>query len=291
MSHFIVGVITKDPKNFQEELAPFDEQTEDPKYLEFVDETEKAHNRWETETSKKIKLPNGEYISDCDERLRVYITKEEYEKPDGIHKGSHWDPAKKETLYYRYDPSLLNGVEVDVPLKELYPDFKEFADHYGYEWDEEHQAYGYMHNPNAKYDSYGLCAVGNYSRWQWATLEEAFIKVKDYPLYKDKAKLIEEYNKAKELAEKESASGIDKFNFNYNYAPCGTAEEYAEKHLVDAPWAFELEGHWAERGEMGWFAMSDATDESEEAFKKKFVEIMTDPKYQDYYIGFINAHI
>jgi hypothetical protein len=37
--------------------------------------------------------------------------------------------------------------------------------------------------------------------------------------------------------------------------------------------------------------MSDATDESEDAFKKLFEKIMTDEKYQDYYIGFVNCHI
>ena len=95
--------------------------------------------------------------------------------------------------------------------------------------------------------------------------------------------LKKEYNEAKEKAEKDKH---EKFAFVWNYGKYKDVEDYAIKNIIQAPWAFVLDKKWAERGQMGWWAISDATDDSEDAFKKLFEKIMTDPKYQDYYIGF-----
>lgn len=49
------------------------------------------------------------------------------------------------------------------------------------------------------------------------------------------------------------------------------------------------DGVWDECGQMGWFAMSDATDESKEAFRKRFVEYVQ--THQDETVVAVNCHI
>ena len=49
MSHFTVLVVGD---NQDEQLAPFCEQTDNPEYLEFNDETEEAEEKYETEKDK-----------------------------------------------------------------------------------------------------------------------------------------------------------------------------------------------------------------------------------------------
>lgn len=292
MSHFITAVITKNPQKYEEELAPYQENNEGDcprEFMEFVDRTEKLKDIYENKTTEKVKLPDGSYISSTSERIKVSISKDEYDKISGNREHLCWGPSDE---YYKYDPSVVNGELVQVPYKELYKTFKEFADYYEGEdaFDEEKQAYGYWENPNAKWDYYSLCAQGNYGRWQNPKIEDAFIKVKDFVLYNNSQELMDEYNKAKEAADKVE-KGIEKITFALSYGSYKDAEDYALKNRIKAPWAFVLDKKWAERGEMGWWAMSDATDESEDAFKKLFEKIITDEKYQDYYIGFVNCHI
>lgn len=296
MSHFIVAVITKEPAKYHEELAPYQENNmcDCPKeFLEFVDKTEEFKKSWQEESVKKIKLPNGNYLSPHDNRLKVAITKEEYEKlrkernHDVCFGSEGW--GKNET-YHKYDPSVANGIVVEVPYREIYATLDDYVkDREGEDlWDSEMKAYGWWKNPNAKWDSYSLCAKGNYSRWQDATIESAFCKVSEYPLYKSKQELINQYNRELEDVK---LGKTPKVLFDMEYGSYKNAEDFAIRCRVQAPWAFVLDKHWAEQGEMGWWGMHNGTNETEKSFKELFEQIMTDPKYQDYYIGFVNCHI
>ena len=290
MSHFITAIITKNPYNFEEELAPYQENNmgDCPKqFLEFVDQTEEFRKTWQEGTVEKVKLPNGEYITPWDDRLKVYITKEEYEKLKTPRGSRGWGAN---ATYFKYDASVVNGVLEEVLYKNIYPTLEDYVEECEGEdyWDDEKNAYGYWENPNAKWDSYGLCRAGTYGRWQNSPVEEAFVKVRDYQLYEDKDKLIKEYNDALEEVKTGKAPRL---LFQLKYGQYKDAEDFVNKNRITAPWAFVLDKHWAERGKMGWWAMNDATEESEDAFVKLFEKIMTDPKYQDYYIGFVNCHI
>ena len=293
MSHFITAVITKNPSDYHKELAPFQENNmcDCPKeYLEFVDKTEEFKKTWQEDSVERVKLPNGNYIRPWDDRLKVTITSEEYQKLRKENIRCGYDGWGEKQTFYKYDVSVVGGVLEKVPYRDIYPTLKEYVeDCEGEElWDDEMKAYGYWENPNAKWDSYALCRVGNFGRWQDSPIEEAFVKVRDYKLYADKNKLIQEYNNALEEVKKDKSK---QFIFDLQYGKYKNAEDYAERNKVIAPWSFVLDGHWCERGNMGWWGLNDATDETEEAFIKKFEEIMTDEKYQDYYIGFVNCHI
>ena len=189
MSHFITAVITKNPYKYEEELAPFQENNmcDCPKqFLEVVDKTEEFKKRWQEDSVERVKLPNGNYIWPWDDRLKVEITEEEYQKlrKEGIRVGSELKSGKG-LINYKYDISVVNGTLVKSPYKDIYHTLKEYVeDCEGKDcWDDEMKAYGYWENPNAKWDYYSLCELHNYSRWQDATIDKAFCKVKDFALY------------------------------------------------------------------------------------------------------------
>ena len=56
-------------------------------------------------------------------------------------------------------------------------------------------------------------------------------------------------------------------------------------------WALVDETGWYEQGEMGWWAMSDATDESTNTFIEKFQEYIKAEENQDKYLIIVDCHI
>lgn len=56
-------------------------------------------------------------------------------------------------------------------------------------------------------------------------------------------------------------------------------------------WALVDEKGWHEQGKMGWWAMNDATSESEEAFIQKFCEYIKSEENQDKYLVIVDCHI
>lgn len=56
-------------------------------------------------------------------------------------------------------------------------------------------------------------------------------------------------------------------------------------------WALVDEYNWYEQGKMGWWALNDATEESEEAFKRFFKEYLENPDNQDKYLVVVDCHI
>lgn len=305
--HYTLAIITKDPDNYQKEMLPFGE--DEPEYWEFCDTTEDCKERYRTGTDLRVKLPDGSYISTWDDRIKVQITKDEYDRLSETSKSddgfkmhiskqplaffdsfSFWPFIRQD--YYKWDPSVVDGVVVEAPYTEIYPTFEEFAkENLIGEWDEEHQSYGYMRNPNAKWDGYSLCAIGDFSRWQYAKVKDAFVKVNAFNLYADKDMLLAEYEAAKKLIESKAKTPDDRAMLEKVYECGGTAEEYVRSHRIsDVPFALLVDGHWAEMGDLGWFGTGNESDESDEAFIALFEKIMTDPKYQDYHIGFIDCH-
>lgn len=57
------------------------------------------------------------------------------------------------------------------------------------------------------------------------------------------------------------------------------------------PYAMVVNGEWYEQGEMGWWGFNNSTQDSINAFEQKYDEVINNPKYQDYYIAFVDCHI
>ena len=80
--------------------------------------------------------------------------------------------------------------------------------------------------------------------------------------------------------------GISKENLERK----GSKEAYAEYASRFRTYAFVKDGQWYEPGEMGWFACSNATAETQEAYDKMFDEMIMNANPEDYFVC-VDCHI
>jgi hypothetical protein len=120
-----------------EMMAPYDENTEDRRFLEFEDEEDEERKKYETESAEKVRTPDGELLWPWDERFRV---------PGALGTGSSTHKIPSDCQ------------DVSVPFKELYPTFEAFAaDYCGYKArDKDKGRFGYWRNPNKTWDWYQI---------------------------------------------------------------------------------------------------------------------------------------
>lgn len=135
MSHFTVLIIGD---NIEKQLAPYQENNMSDcpeEYLEFHDKEDELLDAYNTDTTKKVMLESGEIVDYYDERFKVKV-------------------GTFETKIVVPDHLKL----IDMPMKEAYPTFEEYALEYeGYKHrDQTHNRYGYWENPQAKWDWYQI---------------------------------------------------------------------------------------------------------------------------------------
>lgn len=253
MSHFSVAVLSHDPEEVEDLLAPYCESTDDPKYLDI----------------EVADIPMEEM-------------REQYER------------EKEE------DESFSSFVER----------------YYGYLYNEELNAYGYLCNPNAKWDWY---QVGG--RWRdmlrlkpgrhGSHGEKSLCSENERPKegFCDQAKLCdvdlgmdsEIYDRAVrfwEIVVEGAALWADEdanqyqtfYSKDYYLKQFGDKHAYAEHAASFSTWAFITpDGEWYETGHMGFFASHDATRKSRAAYQAKLdAALQSDPHL---WITIIDCHI
>ena len=171
MSHFIGLVFLRPSDDLEEVLAPFNEQ--DETFMEFVDKTDEVKEKWEkipetcpsegtfTEEIDRTDLINEiwdeaeDTLSPEDENAfwKPY-TKDKYPTPADIAKDKGYkivpDETKRDGVRFVQEYEAKWEYE---PSKEKYPTIDKLAkDYFGYR--KVAGKYGYMSNPNAKYDWY-----------------------------------------------------------------------------------------------------------------------------------------
>ena len=171
MSHYIGLVFLRPGADLDETLAPFDEQSEE--YAEFTDKTDEVKERWD-------KLPEsvpseGTFIEEIDRTDEVNevwdnaadtlppdkedafwqpYTKDKYPTPADIARDKKYEVIEDETKRdgLRFVQKYESKWEYE-PSREKYPTIDKFAkEHFGYR--KVNGRYGYMSNPNAKWDWY-----------------------------------------------------------------------------------------------------------------------------------------
>ena len=137
-------------------LAPYCEGTEDPRYQEFVNEEEERREEYENGATTAIRMPDGKICTPYDPEFT-----ERYTLKDN--KVYLHNKQKAPVLALPESTASLGnelaGFEVlkQYPFKSLYPTFNAFLEDYcGLTYDEQHKAYGYYTNPNAKWDWYQI---------------------------------------------------------------------------------------------------------------------------------------
>ena len=171
MSHFIGLVFLRPDADLEETLAPFNEQDEE--YMEFVDKTDEVKEKWD-------KIPEscpseGTFIEEIDRTDEVNevwdnaadtlppekedsfwkpYTKDKYPTPADIAKDKGYEVVPDETKRdgVRFVQKYEAKWEYEAS-KEKYPTMDKLAkEYFGYR--KVNGKYGYMSNPNAKWDWY-----------------------------------------------------------------------------------------------------------------------------------------
>lgn len=272
MSHFTVLVVTKDG-DYEKALAPFDETLEVEPYISETKEEIIQNEKVRYERYKQG-LSNGEN----DEWFEKY------------NKGVDWSD----------DDSIIKH-------------------YYEYWSDEEHdEDYNRLstYNPNSKWDWYSLggrwintlklkekvapIAESRPSLIQFELPEDGYTdhaQMKDIDFTPSK-KEIKNAERFWEVVVEEQPLRPDEkeedfhtwWKKEYYLDKYGSKEEYVRCQTELFTYALLYEGEWIEPGEMGWFGMENSTKDSNEWYRERFREIVSNLSPEDY-ISVIDCHI
>ena len=130
-------------------MEPYNQNTEDPDYLEFDDRTEELREEYEDGTPDCIKLPEGTILeADSSRFWGKFVIK------DGMVFQCNSGQLKHEmrTKKAKKMKALLN-----YPRKKLYKSLEEYAvEHEGYQKGNEEGTYGWWYNPDGYWDWYSV---------------------------------------------------------------------------------------------------------------------------------------
>lgn len=287
MSHFTMIVFGSD---IDEQLAPYNEQSENPEHKEFVSTEAENMSDYLTKTLKVITLPDGSKTTEYDDKYRVFDSKtfsSSYVYPEG-----HTVEEKKFCEHFKtFEQYMKAWCSAE-------------------ERDGENGEYGYWTNPNGKWDWYQVggrwsgffklkpgCfgevgapgAFDNKPRTGWAdsvrikdidfeymredAIKEANVQydaleavlkgrslvswkavLKDCNDDADAARIV--YNSNQVIKDLKTAN-IDVWG-DYVEVFKNSRDEYVKSCVdgVGVTFGFVLEGKWFEKGQMGWFGIS-----------------------------------
>lgn len=274
MSHFIGLVFLRPDANLEYTLAPFNEQDEE--YMEFVDKTDELKAEYDklpdtcpsegtfTEELDRTDMVNEIWDNAVDELSEEEekefwkpYTKKEYPTPSDIAKDKGYDivPDESKRDGVRFVQKIERKWEYEGS-KEKYPTLDKFAkDYYGYR--KVNGRYGYMSNPNAKWDWY---TEGG--RWGGY------------------------------IFKKEGGTTDCELLTEVDWDKMFSKDEDGYDHI---PFCFvDDEGVWHEKGEMGWWAMvanEKPKDDWHAEFKDYVNALLADKEASEIEVWAIDYHI
>lgn len=132
-----------------EQMAPFQHDTEDPRYIKFIDVHDEIREKYETGRTDCVRLGDGRIVPVYHRDFRrkyVVICGKVYKK----HFGRLKQPKRtKKARQIKLLP--------DYPFKKMCPTFDSYArEHCGYESDKETGRYGFYANPRCQWDYYHI---------------------------------------------------------------------------------------------------------------------------------------
>jgi len=265
MSHFCLLVVGE---NWKEQLEPFNEQTEDPRYKVFEDYTEDVLKRFANDTLPRVVDTEGKGHWPYEDRFR----NPEYKM---------FSEVKPEWVYPE------GWVVKEIPAKEIYATPEEFnADYLEYEVHE--GKFGYWNNPNRKWDWYqmggryrgrfvlkrgapGIVATRGSYGWGGEEDKPLAIGICDQAQVGDldwtamRAKRRSERSAlweeafAKYPGDKEAGWR----NLAFGIEPGMSYTEYVDDANEFSVFAVLKDGKWYEKGTVGWWGMvSDEKDDT-----------------------------
>ena len=259
MSHFTV-MIKLDPEStetIEDVMEPFCEQSE----IDFDDSTDEVNDIWN---------PNEPMDIHIDKRYGDGV---EFIYVDGV----VWYDVKKREFTYdkhidRYEASQI----VPILVQDAFKNKAEFAkEYFGYQ--ELEGRYGHWYNPDARWDWWVLGG-----RWRrMLTLKKG--AKEEWPDAGENGTFGEEANE--KIPKGETCVDVARFKDIEFSKSFGKTERFSTYSILDE------NGDWHEAGSMGWFGMSNASDEEcakhHDEYHKNHLE-GTDPET---IIAVVDCHI
>lgn len=254
MSHFTVGVITRDPYNVDYLLRPYDENGTDY------------------------------YIKE------LYMSKEDY---INSYKNEHPDTTLTDEQIYATANDMYTGIEEDGIYDYYNPDAKWDWYEIGGRWSNSLKVkkdaqfnmgghYGKMGTPEGKgryrwVDAAPLCEI------EWDLMNTVS------PEQKKKAS---EFWDKYVLNQDPSYDAKFAYKREYYLDRYKTKEEYIKRTNIFTTHDLLVEDReWITVGDMGWFGCDDSTYDSETDYIKQFYDIVKAPEYQNYWFVVVDCHI
>lgn len=130
-------------------MAPYDQNTDDPKYQEFEDHTDRLKHEYENEKVNCIRMPDGRVFEEDHHMVRnKYVIRDGKVcsvKAGPLHHIKRTKKSRKATAL------------MAMPRTKVYKSLQEYAEKGCYvPFNEKHQAYGYIYNPNGMWDWYEI---------------------------------------------------------------------------------------------------------------------------------------
>ncbi len=128
-------------------LAAYEESTEDPEFLEFVDKSDYAATRYQSDKIQAVRYPDGRLVPTCDHPfygrfvVRENTILEHFSKEDG---------GDRET-----EESKLLTLIPECPVSSLYSFEQYCGEYFGYRRDPDGH-WGFFYNPRATWDWYNI---------------------------------------------------------------------------------------------------------------------------------------
>lgn len=254
MSHFTVGVITRDPCNVDYLLRPYDENGTDY------------------------------YIKE------LYMSKEDY---INSYKNEHPDTTLTDEQIYATANDMYTGIEEDGIYDYYNPDAKWDWYEIGGRWPNSLKVkkdaqfnmgghYGKMGTPEGKgryrwVDAAPLCEI------EWDLMNTIS------PEQKKKAS---EFWDKYVLNQDPSYDAKFAYKREYYLDRYKTKEEYIKRTNIFTTHDLLVEDRgWITVGDMGWFGCDGSTYDSETDYIKQFYDIVKAPEYQNYWFVVVDCHI
>lgn len=182
--------------------------------------------------------------------------------------------------------------------KEEYPTFDEYMQNYEHEErDEKTNDYGYWENPNGKWDWYeiggcfsGIIPLKNGNKMTIAQIKDINFD-RNNEIYKNEERFWELVVEEQPLREGEKEP-VNWYTKDFYTSLYENKQEYADRESRFKTFALLTpDSVWRERGKMLWFGIDTRDKESNNAFEKAFMDVVEDPKYQEFHLVLVDCHI
>lgn len=251
MSHFTVAVFSHDIEDVDMLLAPFDENTEDPQYLEFM---VSSFSKQEALANYEENKQEEETFEDFVSREYGYLVNESGDVGYYANSNAKWD-------WYQVGGRWFGALK-------LKPGCSGFQGSPSFMVSGEHEE--------------GTCDQALVRDVDFSMDQDAYDKaIRFWEVVVDGDARLEG---------EDSEDFYSFLKPSYYIERWGTKENYARSQASFGTWAFLTpDGEWVENGRMGWFACSDATKESRKSYAERFSEMIANS--QDLYITIVDCHI